>query len=221
MKNAFSTFVVVVASFLAFAALPVACATVIDFDNVPSGTDVTTQYAGAQFTSETGLTTIAYAYLGPSPFGAPNVLVPFNPTFGFPTSVPDLYVDFTTPVNNLGFHAVAADEYGTIAQVKVYSGLTLLGIDPIIGNGPSPGNFGNAANATTYVNLSAYSNITRIEVVPPTGLFDLDSSYGGGGLIYDDFTFDPVPEPSATLLLSIAAFAATTARRQKILPEVL
>lgn len=210
MRNAFSTFVVIIASFFSLVASP-ARATVLNFDSVPSGTSATNLYPGVIFTSEPGLTTIAYAYLGPSPFSSANVLVPFNPTFGFPTSVPDLYVDFTTPVNNLGFHAVAADEYGTIAQVKVYSGVNLLGTDPIIGTALTPGTFGYG---TTWVDLSLYSNITRIEIVPPTGLFDLDSAYGGGGLIYDDFTFEPVPEPSSALLITIGALSATARRNR-------
>jgi hypothetical protein len=177
---------------------------IVNFDNVPSGTNVANQYPGMIFSSEPGHGVIAFAYGGLIAFSSPNVIVPYNQMLGFPTSVPDLYVDFTTPVNGLTFHAVQADEFGVVAVVNVYSGPTLLGIDPIIGNAALPATFANPASATTLVNLSAYANVTRIEIVPPPGLFDLDSAYGGGGLIYDNFSFDPVPEPAGVVVMLLA-----------------
>lgn len=185
--------------------------TVINFDSVASGTNVDTYYPGVIFSSEAGYTTAAYAYIGPSPFSAPNVLTPFYAPFNIPSSVRNLYADFTTPVNGLSFLAVAADEYGVVARVNVYTtGNVLLGTDNIIGTAGAPNTFGYGS---VTVNLSAYSNVTRIEVVPPIGQFSLDSAYGGGGLAYDNFSFEPVPAPSGAVVLGIAALGVARRRR--------
>jgi len=187
-------------------------AVVMNFDSTPSGTIADTFFAGVTFSSEAGYNTAVYAYTGPSPISAPNVLTPYFTQFNIPQSVPDLYVDFSTPVNNLSFLAVAADEFGVVARVNVYTtGNVLLGTDNIIGTAGTPSTFGFGS---TLVNLSAYSNVTRIEVVPPIGQFDLDNSYGGGGLAYDNLSFDPVPGPSVVALG--AAWVVCGLRRRRV-----
>lgn len=186
-------------------------AVVMNFDSTPSGTIADSFFAGVTFSSEAGFNTAVHTYIGPSPISAPNVLTPYYVPLNIPQSVPDLYVDFATPVNNLSFLAVAADEFGVVARVHVYTtGNVLLGTDNIIGTANAPNTFGFGS---TLVNLGAYSNVTRIEVVPPIGSFDLDSAYGGGGLAYDNFSFDPVPGPSVLTLG--AACAAGLLRRRR------
>src|SRR5438477_8951189 len=190
---------------------------VINFDDVPSGTLVQNYYPGVTFTVEPGFGLSAYAwtYLGLSPSSLPNVLTCYDGVGRGPTSIYDVYADFNPPVNGLAFKAVAADEYGVVGRVRVYSGINLLGIDNIIGTALTPGTFGNINFATTNVNLSAYTNVTRIEIVPPIGQTDLDDAYGGGGLIFDDFTFEAAPEPGSGALLALAGFAASAARRRR------
>lgn len=197
--------------FAVIVALTAHCsAAVINFDDVPSGTAVANYYPGVIFSTEAGLFPYAFAYIGPSPFSAPNVLTSFDGVGRSPTSVPDMYADFTTPVNGLTFLAVAADEFGTIARVNVYSGPNLLGTDNITGTAGTPGTFGFGS---TLVNLSAYANVTRIEIIPPIGQTDTDSSYGGGGLIYDNFSFDAVPEPTGLCTIALAALCMRRRRR--------
>jgi hypothetical protein len=186
---------------------------VINFDDVASGTLVQNQYPGVTFTVEPGLGLQAYAfsYVGPSPYSSPNVLTCYDGGRS-PTSVPDVYADFSPAVNGLSFLAVAADEFGVVARVNVYSGANLLGTDNIIGTGPTPGTFGYGS---TTVNLSAYANVTRIEIIPPIGQTDLDSSYGGGGLIFDNFTFEAVPEPAVAPLLALSGMICAARRRRR------
>lgn len=192
-------------------------AVVIDFDSVPGwvfnvdpGTITDTYYPGVTFSSQPGYHTRAAVYSGPAPYSPANVLVPFNTNTGFPYALADLYVDFSPAVNGLTFLAVAADEFGVIARVNVYTaGNVLLGTDDIIGTANAPNTFGNGS---TLVNLSAYSNITRIEIVPPIGQTVIDYAYGGGGIAYDNFTFEQVPAPGALGLLAICAIAARRRR---------
>lgn len=180
-----------------------AAATVLNFDSEASGTIADSFYPGLTFSSEAGLNTAVLAYAGPSPHSPGNVLVPWNAQFSVPSAVSDLYVDFNPPVNGLSFLAVAADEFGVVARVNVYTtGNVLLGTDDIIGTAAAPATFGLGS---TLVNLGAYSNVTRIEIVPPIGDTLVDYAYGGGGLAYDDFTFEAVPEPGAAVLLGAAA----------------
>jgi hypothetical protein len=138
------------------------------------------------------------------------VLTSYDGVGRSPTSIPDMYADFTTPVNGLTFVAVAANEFGTIARVNVYSGINLLGTQNITGTGPTPGSFGLGS---TLVNLSAFANITRIEIIPPIGQTDTDNAYGGGGLIFDDFSFDAVPEPGTVFLFPLAILLVKRRRR--------
>src|SRR5205085_48121 len=84
---------------------------------------------------------------------------------------------------------------GVVTRVYVYSRATLLGTQDIIGTAVTPGTFGLGSVA---VNLSAFNSVTRIEVVPPTGGVGLDTSYGGDGLVYDNFSFEPAPAPGAS-----------------------
>ncbi len=193
-------------------------AVMINFDDLPSNSLIpNNHYPEVIFSFATGLQPMAPAYLGPSPFSAANVLAAYDGVRG-PTSVFDMYADFTSPVNNLKFLAVAADEFGIVARVHVYSGATLLGTDNIIGTGPSPGNFGFGS---TPVDLSAYANITRIEVVPPIGQLQVDESYGGGGLVYDNFTFEPVPEPSSVALIAMAGVAMLRRKSRRVVIAIV
>lgn len=143
---------------------------IINFDNLPAGTIVTNQYPGVTFSGDP-------AY--------PNKIVPSTDrsqpnSLGAPTPPPEgqangnpyihpLYVDFTIPVNGLSFYQMRDDNAAgsTIAQVRVFQNGSLATTLPII-------------SGTNLVDLSATSNITRIEIVNITD---------AAGLIWDDFSF--------------------------------
>ncbi|MGH7131213.1 MAG: hypothetical protein ACREJO_04635 [Phycisphaerales bacterium] len=190
-------------------ATPSVRADIIDFDNIPSWTQVSNQYPAALFSSEPGYITQTFPYNGMDNTSSPNVLGA-APIGGGSANTRNVYVDFTSPVNGLTFLAAAANEYGVIARVNVYSGNTLLGVQDIIGLAALPNTFGFGS---VLVNLSAYAAITRIEIVPPLNQTDIDSSYGGGGLIYDDFSFEAVPSPSAGVSMALAGAVAFRRRR--------
>ena len=102
----------------------------------------------------------------------------------------DLYMDFPTPVNNLTFKQMRDDasEGTTIGQVHVFRGGTDAPVATLsmhsTGDIELPGE----------VDLSAYHNVTRIEIVNVTD---------PAGLLYDDFTFDQ----AASLALTVTDHA--------------
>lgn len=140
-------------------------AVLINFDDV-SG-DITDQYkADAVFSTTAGLThkTLASAEYFKSS----------KPNFACATSTctGPSYVDFTQPVSMLSFLAVGVNNNGSIADVNVFVRGAKVATVPIVG----------AAMDTkpVLVDLSAYADITRIEVVNITDL---------SGIGYDDFKF--------------------------------
>jgi len=141
---------------------------VINFDELTSDTPVTNQYAThALFTTDSvPATADAAVEVGQS---EPNFLIAGS---AFDTMHP-LYVDFTTPVSNLRFNALAIEDTGTIATVRVLSGTNLLGTVDVQGKGTD--------RTPVPVDVSAYDGVTRIEVVDITDLYGID---------YDDFAFD-------------------------------
>ena len=84
-----------------------------------------------------------------------------------------MFVAFTRPVHGLSFHALGVTDTGTVAHIRVYKGSDLAGTENLIGQGDS--------YTPVPVDLSSYSNITRIEVD------DITDEYG---IVYDDFAFD-------------------------------
>lgn len=156
----------------------------INFDNVPSGTVITNQYPPAVFSTDWPRYTAAFGrdYWGSS---FPNFLD--RQPFDFPvdrSGYAPLYVDFTTPVNDLKFYVVAVDDFRKgIAQVNIFQDHRLTATRNIDG-------FGRVFQPVLVdVGSMGFKNITRIEVVNIT-------DYLGVG--FDDFSFTIAPPPSPT-----------------------
>lgn len=113
-------------------------------------------------------------------------------TGGF-TCAADMNIDFTLPVNGLGFVTSGWDS-GDHIDVNAYNGATLLGT------------VGHSADG--FVDLSAFSNVTRIYI---------DDSSSGAGFGYDHFVFTPVPEPEtyAMLLAGLGLLGFSVSRRKQ------
>lgn len=168
----------------------------INFDDVPTGTAITNQYAPAVFSTSFGWYLVAHNQFYDGAFSnygssQPNILD--HAPIVYPHAYAPLYVDFTQPVNDLKFYVLAVDDFGpAIAQINIYQ------------------NHGSAPTATRnipgygyfYIPVPVdvggwgYSNVTRIEIVNIT-----DTQ----GIGYDDFTFSiasatptPTPTPSPT-----------------------
>jgi hypothetical protein len=150
-------------------ALPQRTPVLINFDDLPTNTTITDQYAAhARFSSEPGVPITAEDWIndGQSP---PNYL---SAGSGNDVKHP-LYVDFTKPVRNLKFVATGVTDRGTVAHVRVLGGSQLLSSVDLVGQGND--------YQPVRIDLTALSDVTRIEVV------DITDSYG---IVYDDFSFD-------------------------------
>ena len=113
-----------------------------------------------------------------------------------------MFVDFTTPVNNLSFTVSSDNDAGKIAEIRIdYDGDQVFQIG-VLGNG----DFTDAI----LMDLSTYVDISPVEIVNITDTF---------GLSYDDFQFFPtsmVPEPTSfTLALGMATSLAQLRRRSR------
>lgn len=180
-----------------------ACATHIDFNSLAAGTVVTNQFAGLTFASEAGQQVVAGS--GFVCTGTPS----WNCT-------QDIYIDFATAAANISIEAIQANQFGTVATFFLYAGATLLGTQDLVGLGPSSGQYGAG---TQTVSLGSFSGVTRLEIRGPGGSGDLDNSYGGNGIGWDNLRFDSasnnVPEPGTWSLVLLGALAAGAVRRAK------
>src|SRR5262249_26270176 len=89
----------------------------IDFDQLASGAEVTTQFPQATFSSDPGYTNFAFAQSsGNSP---PNTLGS-GPVGGPVTGFANTYVDFPFPVSALSLRAIEVDNYGPMASINVF-----------------------------------------------------------------------------------------------------
>jgi hypothetical protein len=183
---------------LAALTLPAAAqAVVIDFDDLGNGVVVTNQYAGVTFSSDPGFEVLTTAQsLGSS---TPNFIC--SGQGGSINCVSPIYVDFATGVSGLSFLQVGDNTPGDVGDVRVFSGATLLGTVDIMSDAApfTPG----------LIDLGAFSNITRIEIVNITD---------AAGLGFDDFTFTvgagAIPEP-ATWAMMIGGFALVGASMRR------
>lgn len=169
-----------------------AFAVTIDFDDLTPDTIVTNQYATATFSSSAGNANFAEDQnLGSS---LPNFLCT-GPDTGGINCIEDTYVDFTNPVNNLSFLAIGVNDSGKVAEVNIYVNNVFDSTIDVIGDG--------TAFSPDLVSI-AQSNVTRIEIVSITDT---------AGIGWDDFTFDPVPEPASMAALALGS--AVLLRRRK------
>jgi uncharacterized repeat protein (TIGR01451 family) len=189
----------------AFAPEAQASQVIIDFHNVPSGTIITNQYPPAVFSTDPAHYTFARNddYWGSS---FPNYLD--RGPFGFPVDTSGyapLYINFTTPVNNLRFYILAVDELRSgIAQLKIYrdGSSTPSATRNLDGRGtvfaPLLVDVGGPSSAGGM----GYDRVTRIEIVNITDT---------RGVAFDDFSFTiaPTPSPTPTPLPSPTPFPPT------------
>jgi hypothetical protein len=176
-----------------------AMATAINFDDLAAGTTVTNQYASATFSSDAGNHLAAFSFAALLGSSVPNVLGGVHPGSATNGGFAELIVDFTAPVNNLGFLADAVNSTGTAALIDVYVNNTLSSTVNLVG-------LGTPATPLA-VDLSAFGDVTKIRVYAITD---------AGGLAYDDFQFNSaaaVPEP-ATLALFATGLAGFRLRRR-------
>jgi len=177
-------------------------AATIDFDDLGNGVEVNTQYAGVTFSSQAGSRILTTA----QDYGTtlPNFICSGR---DFINCVDDVYVDFAVGVNGLSFLAVGDNNVGDVGDVRVFSGAVLLGIVDLIMDGDPFG-------APHLIDLGAFADVTRIEIVDMTD---------AAGLGYDDFTFEvgdgAVPEPTtwAMMILGFGLAGGAMRRRRAIL----
>lgn len=164
----------------------------IDFEDRSLGELVTTQYADVTFSSSTGNANFANGFGGGIILGSGSVA-------GGANFLEDTYIDFTSPVDNLQFDAVEPNFDGIDATFNIFhsGGMStefLVGL-----NGP-----GNK-----HVDLSAYTGVTRLEIVDI-----LDDPQLENGIGWDNFSYEVVPEP-CTMLALAAGVAGLVARRRR------
>lgn len=167
-------------------------AVVINFDNFPQGTAITTQYSNAVFSSGPGqVPTIWTPASNPPdttvPLSGPNTLTRFNNVFPvFYDHFAPLTVDFPRPVNNLRFGVASVDAlWGrTIFLLDIYQ-------NNVYKTTWSIGSMGWGVNQIINVgrpaNQNGFNEVTKIVIR------NIPTQLEPGGLTFDDFTFS-VPE---------------------------
>jgi hypothetical protein len=128
--------------------------TVINFDNLPTGSVITTQYPGVTFSSDAGEVnrTDNFYNLGSS---TPNYLCS-GPAAGSIDCVHSTFLDFQSPVNGFSFLALGDNAPGIQAQVRV---VQKGGTSTTVGIAVD-GNFQTA----DLVDLKSFQNVIRIEM---------------------------------------------------------
>jgi hypothetical protein len=154
----------------------------INFDDLPGNTVVTNQYPEATFSSTAGNDNMALAFA--TAHTPPNILCT-------PGCIEDTYVDFTNPVNDLSFWAIEANAVGITAQFNIFENGVFSGTADLV----SSGGVGN----NEFVDLSSFSNVTRLEIVNI-----LNDASNENGIGWDTFRFTVVPAPSALAAIALA-----------------
>lgn len=182
-----------------------ASADTIDFDALPAGAIVTTQYPGVTFSSSAGHDVVTTSQSSTYHTSEPNFIC--SGVGGGITCVDPVYLDFSTGVSGLHFLAVGDDSSGIIGSASVFAGATFLGSVDIVGDGI-------LFDAPMMIDLSAFSGITRLEI----------TTTDPAGLGYDDFTFKPgsgaVPELVTWALMAVGFGAVGLVMRNGRKPAV-
>jgi hypothetical protein len=163
----------------------------INFNDLLPGTVITNQYPEATFSSEAGSDNVAISYDA----NWVNILC------GTATCLSDTYIDFTTPVNDLTFWAIAANAAGMTAEFNVYENGVFSSTVDLVSSGGNPND--------EFVDLSSFNNVTRLEIVNI-----LNDPSAENGIGWDQFRFTVVPEPSGIFLGGIAMLAGWLGRRR-------
>jgi hypothetical protein len=142
---------------------------VLDFDALATGVVVNTQYPAATFSAPTGYENWTVALNAGT--SQPNVICT-GTSGGAIDCTHDTYVDFRCPVASLTLRAVGVDDSGTVASVNVF-------VDGVLADTVSIEGKGDPTTPVP-VNLTAYPDVTRIELVNVTDT---------GGIAWDDFQF--------------------------------
>jgi len=178
-----------------------AAPTVIGFEeygNVgQSGTIIDTQYAGVVFSSTGGMVNrvSSQANIG----DGLNFIC--TATSGI-NCTGETILDFASGVSGLSFLAVGSNNVGVQAHVDVFVNNAFAATQDIT--------VGGVFSTPDLVDLSAFSNVTKIRIY---GITD------GGGLGWDDFTFNAaaVPEPgSVAMLMAGLGVLGFVARRRRV-----
>ncbi len=145
--------------------------TIIDFDALAVGDVVTNQFPEATFSSIVGQENVVRADFNFGPLSFPNYICTKYVGGSLNCRNPPI-VDFTLPVNDLTFLALGDNDVGVQATVDVFENAV----------------FSATVDITVdVVDLSGFTNVTRIEIGNITD---------GGGLAWDRFTFNVVPQDS-------------------------
>jgi len=170
-------------------------AVLIDFEQFNNG-DLIGTVGNATFTSNNNVQ--VYAFGGAYAQSGVNTIAP---DAGGGLFNGDLFVDFALAVNNLSFWSGGDNDNGLQATIRVFVNGVFNSAVCLLGDG-------NAAT-TDFHNLSAFANVSRIEIVNVTDR---------AGLVYDDFSFDiaAVPEPATLGLfgLSLVGLGFMSRRRR-------
>ena len=169
-------------------------AALIDFESLATNTVVTNQFSEVTFSGSTN--NVVYDQNRP--------LGNFICTFG---CTGDTFLDFTNPVNNLTFWVIQLDTIGKVAEFNVYENNVLTATIDLIG----PGSGGEGAGfVDEFIDLSLYSNVTRLEIVNITSIPE------EGGIGLDQFSFDVVvPIPPAIYLFGSGLLGLIGLARRK------
>ena len=183
---------------LALAGSTSAQSVVIDFDGLASSTVVTNQYPEATFSSSAGNQNTAF--ISPSAHSIANILCSGSTSAGI-DCLQDTYIDFTNPVKNLTFWAIEANVAGVTAQFNVFeSGSLSATVDLLVPVG--------GAGNNEFVDLSAFTNVTRLEIVNI-----LNDPNNENGIGWDTFSFRVVPTPGTAVLAGFGALGLMSRRR--------
>ena len=190
--------IVAASMFFAVASNP-AHAALITFEDLSNDDVVTNQYPGVVFSSVAGQANVITTQPGIG-FGDDFLCTATGGTGLNCTS--ETILTFTNLVNNLSFWQVGDNDVGVVALVDVFTNGVFSATVNILGF--------NDFNTPNLVDLTGFLNVSSIRI---------HSITDGGGLGWDNFSFDdgqvpPVPLPGSIGLLAVALGGLGVLRRK-------
>ncbi len=172
-----------------------AYAVLIDFESLAAGTTVTNQFPEVTFS-------------GSSDNVVFDVGLPLGKFICTTGCKDNTILDFTNPVDNLTFWVIQLNTAGKIAEFNIFENSVLTATIDLIGPGTGGGGSGTDDE---FIDLSAFSNVTRLEVVNIAGDPVLENGIG-----LDQFSFDAaVPIPAAVWLFASGLIGLIGIARRK------